>query len=104
MVEGQMIAPTIRATRTNSEELVCYVAGLEGIKQSTLGNKDRCGKLKSMKSRQEFLSDKSHRVRFVYLPKHSSWLNQIETILRWNAGASQKAETERSVDLPGQEQ
>jgi hypothetical protein len=33
-----------------------------------------------MASRREFLSDRSHRVRFVFLPKHSSWLNQIETI------------------------
>ena len=31
-----------------------------------------------MSSRREFLSDISHRIRFVYLPKHSSWLNQIE--------------------------
>ena len=31
-----------------------------------------------MKTRREFLSDVSHRIRFVYLPKHSSWLNQIE--------------------------
>ena len=31
-----------------------------------------------MKTRREFLSDPSHRIRFVYLPKHSSWLNQIE--------------------------
>ena len=31
-----------------------------------------------MKTRREFLSDISHRIRFVYLPKHSSWLNQIE--------------------------
>lgn len=31
-----------------------------------------------MKSRREFLSDVTHRIRFVYLPKHSSWLNQIE--------------------------
>jgi transposase len=31
-----------------------------------------------MKSRREFLSDVIHRIRFVYLPKHSSWLNQIE--------------------------
>jgi transposase len=31
-----------------------------------------------MTTRREFLSDNSHRIRFVYLPKHSSWLNQIE--------------------------
>lgn len=31
-----------------------------------------------MITRREFLSDPSHRIRFVYLPKHSSWLNQIE--------------------------
>ena len=33
-----------------------------------------------MTTRREFLSDTSHRIRFVYLPKHSSWLNQIEII------------------------
>ena len=31
-----------------------------------------------MTTRRQFLSDPSHRIRFVYLPKHSSWLNQIE--------------------------
>jgi transposase len=31
-------------------------------------------------SRQAFLSQKNHRIRFVYTPKHSSWLNQIEAI------------------------
>ena len=36
--------------------------------------------LRSMASRQKFLSELSHRIRFVYTPKHSSWLNQIETI------------------------
>ena len=25
------------------------------------------------------MSDPSHRIRFIFLPKHSSWLNQIET-------------------------
>jgi transposase len=36
--------------------------------------------LKSLESRKEFLSDKSHGIRFVFLPKHTSWLNQIEIV------------------------
>ena len=110
VVLGQMIAPTIRMTRTEedfawhihhtietdpaagwvfvvdnlnthcSESLVRYVARLEGIDESTLGKKGKSGILKSMATRQAFLSDRSHRIRFVYLPKHTSWLNQIEIV------------------------
>jgi len=60
-----------------SESLVKYVAEQCGI-QEYLGKKGECGILKSMKTRQEFLEDESHRIRIVYTPKHASWLNQIE--------------------------
>jgi transposase len=110
VVLGQMLTPTIQATRTDedfawhihntsqtdpqagwifvldnlnihsSETLVRYVARLEGLDPQTLGAKRRRGVLKSVATRQAFLADASHRLRFVYLPKHASWLNQIETV------------------------
>ena len=60
-----------------SESLVLYVAQACGIKED-LGQKEKRGVLKSQASRAAFLSDPSHRIRFVNTPKHSSWLNQIE--------------------------
>jgi putative transposase len=104
---GEVIAPTIGATRTEedfarhlaqtidtdpeaawifivdqlnihqSEALVKLIAERCDLKQE-LGEKGKSGILESMPSRAEFLKDKSHRIRFVYTPKHTSWLNQIE--------------------------
>jgi transposase len=62
-----------------SDTLVKWVAKVCGIEEG-LGKKGVRGILKSVASRQAFLSDRSHRIRFVYTPKHSSWLNQIEVI------------------------
>jgi transposase-like protein len=110
VVCGQMLAPTIGTTRTEkdlvahfhqliqtdptagwvivldnlnvhcSESLVRWVARREGIDESTLGRKGKSGILKSVASRREFLEDRGHRIRFVFTPKHSSWLNQIEIV------------------------
>jgi transposase len=60
-----------------SESLVLWVAQACGI-EAELGEKGRSGVLKSQASRAAFLSDPGHRIRFVYTPKHTSWLNQIE--------------------------
>lgn len=111
VVQGQVIHHQVQETRTNDdfasfieqtigsdpggewvfvvdnlnthsgEPLVRLIARLEGIDQTTLGDKKkRKGILGSMKTRQAFLNDPQRRIRFVYTPKHSSWLNQIEVI------------------------
>lgn len=60
-----------------SESLVRLVAERCGLSDE-LGEKGKSGVLQSCASRATFLSDPSHRIQFVYVPKHTSWLNQVE--------------------------
>lgn len=130
VVLGQMISPTIRPTRTEedfcwhihntiatdpnagwvfvadnlnthcSASLVRYIARLEGINENELGKKGKSGILKSVASRHAFLSDLSHRIRFVYLPKHTSWLNQVEFVFGIvNRRAVRRANSKSLADL-----
>jgi hypothetical protein len=61
-----------------SESLVKMVAEYEGMDLTELGVKGKSGILKNKKSRMTFLQTETHQIRFVYPPKHCSWLNQIE--------------------------
>ena len=60
-----------------SESLVRWIASKCDIK-TELGVKGKYGILKSQKTRMEFLENKNHNIRFLYTPKHCSWMNQIE--------------------------
>jgi transposase len=60
-----------------SASLVIWVAAYCHLTED-LGVKEKSGILRSMATRAAFLSDPTHRIRFVYTPKHTSWLNQVE--------------------------
>lgn len=107
VVQGRIVAPSIGPTRTEedftahiqrtidtdpggtwifivdqlnthmSETLVNLVAERCGL-DDELGVKGKSGVLKSKATRKSFLAESTHRIRFVYTPRHTSWLNQIE--------------------------
>ena len=60
-----------------SEALVRFVAEQCALNLD-LGCKGKDGILKNQASRTHFLHQEDHRIRFVYTPKHCSWMNQIE--------------------------
>ena len=74
---GEWIFITDQLNTHQSASLVAFIAAA-GDSQTDLGRKGKTGILQSMASRAAFLQDSTHRIRFVYTPKHCSWLNQVE--------------------------
>jgi hypothetical protein len=64
-------------TTHGSETLVLLVAGRCALPIASLGKKGKSGVMRSVRTRQAFWMDPSHRVRFVDTPKHTSWLNPV---------------------------
>lgn len=60
-----------------SESVVRFVAEQCSIEEDP-GRKGRNGILRDMKSRADFLECEDHRIRFLFTPRHTSWVNQVE--------------------------
>jgi transposase len=75
--EAQWLFIADQLNTHKSASLVAWVAEQCAVKDD-LGKKGTAGILQDMPSRATFLQDESHRIRFIYTPKHCSWLNQVE--------------------------
>lgn len=79
--QGQWIFIADQLNTHKSASLVKWIAEQCRI-EDELGEKGKEGILQNMNSRAEFLQAESHRIRFIYTPKHCSWLNQVENLVR----------------------
>ncbi len=95
--QGHWIFVADNLNTHQSASLVEWVARQCKISDD-LGIKEKRGILKSMASRAAFLADASHRIRFVYTPKHSSWLNQVEIWFSILVGRLLKRASFKSTD------
>ena len=82
-MDANRVATQIRVVTDNlnthmSESLVRLTAKLNGEDDIELGIKGKEGILKSMETRRIYLNRKNNWLRFIYTPKHRSWLNQVE--------------------------
>jgi DDE superfamily endonuclease len=75
--EGVWVFVVDRLNIHQSVSLVDLVAEQCGLVEE-VSDLRRRGGLKAMASRASWLADVSHRIQFVYTPRHTSWLNQIE--------------------------
>jgi transposase len=75
--EGAWIFIVDQLNTHQSASLVRWVAQACGLSED-LGVKGKAGILQSQATRAAFLQEETHRIRFVYTPVHTSWLNQIE--------------------------
>ena len=75
--EGRWIFILDQLNTHKSATLVKMVARMIGDERD-LGVKGKRGILKNMDTRMAYLREETHRIRFVYTPKHCSWLNLVE--------------------------